>query len=504
MSKVAVARDMGIGAIVRVWTQATAFVVILEAGRTLELNEFGVYAMASVFLIVLNTLIYSGIYEYLLKTDDFRAVADTCFCINLAIAACGSLIIVALAPLIAALAAAPSVEPMMFWLAPTALVGAVTSWQEAILLRRKTVTAYYVIWFCSETISAALALTLLLHGMHLYALVGYRYSQCICNFVAYLLYTRDFPRLAWQAEQARTALFFALPLYGSRLVGIVANYSADLIIGILASPAAAGSYGWASRMIFGFSEVWFQPIKTIAWVRFTAAARRGIGLRTGMARIDGRSVDARLADAGWRRHIIRTIDRRGARPSLACRGGGGGHPRDPSLESEKEILRNFADSEPLAKIEPVMNADEVLEVQQAVRRVAVDEELMNYTLAIVEKTRQHEYLSLGVSPRGSMSLYRAAQAMAVMEGRNYCIPDDFKRLVIPVFSHRCIVSSRYLSTMKKSDQSDSILREIVESTPSRCGDQSAVGSEFAQAPGEWAVRRWESQKSKPRLLRFAF
>ena len=306
MSKLAVARDLGIGAIVRVWTQATAFVVILEAGRTLELNEFGVYAMASVFLIVLNTLIYSGIYEYLLKTDDFRAVADTCFCINLAIAACGSVIIVALAPLIAALAAAPSVEPMMLWLAPTALVGAVTSWQEAILLRRKTVTAYYVIWFCSETISAALALTLLLRGMHLYALVGYRYSQCICNFVAYLLYTRDFPRLAWQAEQARTALFFALPLYGSRLVGIMTNYSADLIIGILASPAAAGSYRLASCMIFGFSEVWFQPIKTIAgYVRQRRAARHRT--RTGMAWIDARPVDAGLADAGRRRHIVRKL-----------------------------------------------------------------------------------------------------------------------------------------------------------------------------------------------------
>jgi MoxR-like ATPase len=137
----------------------------------------------------------------------------------------------------------------------------------------------------------------------------------------------------------------------------------------------------------------------------------------------------------------------------------------PTPESEKEILRNFADSDPLTKIEPVMSADEVLEIQQAVRRVAVDEELMNYTLAIVEKTRQHEYLSLGVSPRGSMSLYRAAQAMAVMEGRTYCLPDDFKRLVIPVFSHRCIVSSRYLSTLKKSDQSETILREIIDSTP---------------------------------------
>jgi len=137
----------------------------------------------------------------------------------------------------------------------------------------------------------------------------------------------------------------------------------------------------------------------------------------------------------------------------------------PNAESEKEILRNFADSEPLARIAPVMSAEEVVEIQHAVRRVKVDEELMNYTLAIVEKTRQHEYLSLGVSPRGSMMLYRAAQALAFMEGRHYCIPDDLKRLVLPVFAHRCIVSSRYLSTLKKSDQSEAILKEIIDSTP---------------------------------------
>jgi len=90
---------------------------------------------------------------------------------------------------------------------------------------------------------------------------------------------------------------------------------------------------------------------------------------------------------------------------------------------------------------------------------------VNYTLAIVEKTRQHEYLSLGVSPRGSMSLYRAAQALAFLEGRNYCIPDDFKRLVLPVFSHRCVVSSRYISTLKKSDQTTTLLEEIINSSP---------------------------------------
>src|SRR5271157_2494453 len=137
----------------------------------------------------------------------------------------------------------------------------------------------------------------------------------------------------------------------------------------------------------------------------------------------------------------------------------------PSAESEKEILQDFADSDPMANVRPVMTGPEVVEIQNQVRRVKVDPELVNYTLAIVEKTRQHEYLSLGVSPRGSMSLYRAAQALAFLEGRNYCIPDDFKRLTIPVFCHRCVVSSRYISTLKKSDQARAIVEGIIESTP---------------------------------------
>jgi len=137
----------------------------------------------------------------------------------------------------------------------------------------------------------------------------------------------------------------------------------------------------------------------------------------------------------------------------------------PAAASEKEILRNFSESDPLARVEPVMNAAEVVEIQQSVRRVNVDDHLVNYTLAVVEKTRQHEYLSLGVSPRGSMMLYRAAQGLALVEGRNYCIPDDFKRLALPVLAHRCVVSSRYVSTLKKGDQAEAILREIVDTTP---------------------------------------
>ena len=137
----------------------------------------------------------------------------------------------------------------------------------------------------------------------------------------------------------------------------------------------------------------------------------------------------------------------------------------PSLEGEREILANLVNQDPLETIRPVVSADEVVQIQRAVRGVTVDEDLVTYALAIVEKTRQHEYLSLGVSPRGSVSLYRAAQAWALVEGRSYCIPDDFKRLVLPVLAHRCVVNSRYASTLKRTEQAEAVLQQILDSTP---------------------------------------
>ena len=139
----------------------------------------------------------------------------------------------------------------------------------------------------------------------------------------------------------------------------------------------------------------------------------------------------------------------------------------PGRESEKEILRNGATRSTTSsaeKIEAMMNASDVAAMQEGVTRVKVDESLLDYALEIVDRTRQSEQLSLGVSPRGSVLLHRAAQARAFLEGRDYCVPDDFKRLIVPVFAHRVVVSSRYVSTQKKSEQAEAILGEIMETT----------------------------------------
>ena len=137
----------------------------------------------------------------------------------------------------------------------------------------------------------------------------------------------------------------------------------------------------------------------------------------------------------------------------------------PDGEAEREILRSQAGAAQLENLEPVLTGADVLEMQHAVTRVRVDESLVSYTLQIVRKTRDSEHLSLGVSPRGSQMLYRAAQASAFLDGRDFCTPEDFKPLVVPVFAHRVAVSTLYSSTLKTSEQTDQVVRDIVESVP---------------------------------------
>ncbi len=135
----------------------------------------------------------------------------------------------------------------------------------------------------------------------------------------------------------------------------------------------------------------------------------------------------------------------------------------PEGGAEREILRSQAGAAQLERLQPVLSAADVLEMQQAVTHVRVDDSLVNYTLEIVRKTRESEYVSLGVSPRGSQMLYRAAQALAFLDCRTFCTPEDFKSLAVPVFAHRIVASALYSSTLKKSEQTEQIIRDIVES-----------------------------------------
>jgi MoxR-like ATPase len=135
----------------------------------------------------------------------------------------------------------------------------------------------------------------------------------------------------------------------------------------------------------------------------------------------------------------------------------------PSFEVEKEILRDRERGDPLDSVRPVLGGAEVAELQRAVHEVSVDDALVDYLMRVVEATRNTETLDLGVSPRGTLALFRAAQALAITEGRDYCLPDDIKRLVLPVFAHRLVVSSRFSSTLRRSsEEAEEVLRDIMK------------------------------------------
>jgi MoxR-like ATPase len=111
----------------------------------------------------------------------------------------------------------------------------------------------------------------------------------------------------------------------------------------------------------------------------------------------------------------------------------------PEREEEIAILERFQDKDPLRELEPVATPDEVSELQEARRKILVSYSVRDYITSIVRATRTSPALRLGASPRGSLGLMRAAQALACLRGRQYVLPDDVKRLVVPVLAHRLIL-----------------------------------------------------------------
>jgi MoxR-like ATPase len=134
----------------------------------------------------------------------------------------------------------------------------------------------------------------------------------------------------------------------------------------------------------------------------------------------------------------------------------------PTTAEGKEILKRFKDAEPLEEIVPVASREEIQDAQKSYSGVYVSDDILSYIMEIAEKTRIHADLILGVSPRGSQALLKCAQAWAVMQGRDYVMPDDVKRMVKPVLSHRIILKN---TSRMKENYSDFILDQILEEIP---------------------------------------
>jgi MoxR-like ATPase len=139
----------------------------------------------------------------------------------------------------------------------------------------------------------------------------------------------------------------------------------------------------------------------------------------------------------------------------------------PSNSDEIRMLRSQKLVHPIVDLKQVVDVNELLAAQQAVREVTVSPEIENYIIELVDATRTHGDIYLGASPRGSLALYRTAQARAAIEGRSYVLPDDIKALAVSTLAHRLIVGSA--ARIREIDARD-IVNELLEKLPAPGGE----------------------------------
>jgi MoxR-like ATPase len=137
----------------------------------------------------------------------------------------------------------------------------------------------------------------------------------------------------------------------------------------------------------------------------------------------------------------------------------------PDKEQESRILDSQVAGHPIAKTATVLSANELLELQQRAMGIFLEPSLRDYVVEIVSATRSHPMVNLGASPRGSLSLSHAARAFAVISGRDYVLPDDVKRLAVPVLAHRLVLKSE--ARIRNTSAAD-VIRQIVSATPVPC------------------------------------
>ncbi|NQT17657.1 MAG: AAA family ATPase, partial [Planctomycetes bacterium] len=135
----------------------------------------------------------------------------------------------------------------------------------------------------------------------------------------------------------------------------------------------------------------------------------------------------------------------------------------PDRSHELDVLASHRDGEPVDRLEPVLSGEQIVGLQEAVRRVRVDKSIDFYLLAIVRATRASDDLHVGASIRGTLALYRASQALALVEGREYVVPDDVKRLAVPVLAHR-VITKGYLQGSQR-EAIEALIERLVEEVP---------------------------------------
>jgi MoxR-like ATPase len=137
----------------------------------------------------------------------------------------------------------------------------------------------------------------------------------------------------------------------------------------------------------------------------------------------------------------------------------------PDASKERDIIRNQEFEHPLKKAQSVLERSELILLQEAIKNVLVEEDVLSYILQIVQSTRTSPLIAVGCSPRGSLYFFRAVQAYAFLQDRDYVIPDDVKRLAVPLLAHRILLKSSTVFHDNRAEEAERVIQQIIDTIP---------------------------------------
>ncbi|MFK4874486.1 oligosaccharide flippase family protein [Novosphingobium sp. ZW T3_23] len=272
----------------RALEQAATLVMTLLAARFLMPAEFGVFTLANVFVILVQTLTYTGVFQFILAAKgDEDKIVSTGFWLIVLLVGTASLVLAAAAYPLQWLFSTPDLGLVLVLLALAQPAAALVAWSSATLLRRREVARNFRFVFLENLVALVSGALLLWYWHSLYALVAARYARIAFGAALFMLGGRTWPNPGFNVALARKAAVFSSNLYGSRFLAFLSRYSGDVLLGLFHSTADVGLYRFGNRVATGATDILSQPMSNFASTQFGSAARQEQDLAPVLARLSG-------------------------------------------------------------------------------------------------------------------------------------------------------------------------------------------------------------------------
>jgi|GEM_PF-3074721 len=256
---------VGLGMVARIASQVMTLVLLLLAGRFLTIELFGIFALAVILLNFSQTIMFSGVYAYLLKEPDIRPTLPTAFTLHCAVAVFFFLAILLVGFGISFIPGQMLLAKLVAATCGIPLISLIGCWQEALALRRHKVRYYYLSLLTSEVLGFALGVWMLVNDYGVWSLVASRYVAFAVIATMLFVAERSLPRPGWNREHAKRITDYGAGLYGSAALTFLTLYWSDIAIGALLNARAVGLFRMGARTATAAFDIFAQTTRVLAW-----------------------------------------------------------------------------------------------------------------------------------------------------------------------------------------------------------------------------------------------